>query len=126
MSVNDGYTKSVAMLHLTNSVQSKPCVAMPMLQTSQVVEDSASRIHIIPVDDDEESISLVPPKEKPFIMVDELEKMNSTAHLIPTDDEDSDVQSFQPKERLETLEDAESVSEASSVGSESDDDIEFY
>jgi hypothetical protein len=123
MSFNDGYTKSAAFLSTatTSSMFCLPCTDhLSYLHTSQPVPDprNTDRVHIIPMDDDDEvPYSNIRKEKRPNLIVDELDKIHPTdsqrqiANIIEFDETEI------VNNRLQQLDngDSDSVSQQSSL-----------
>jgi hypothetical protein len=73
MSVNDGYTKSHAML---NTCFCKPCMPT-FLHTSEPKQQKNSTVHVVPLDDDEESYHNIDKTQQQPLLIDEYEMKES-------------------------------------------------
>jgi hypothetical protein len=102
MSVNDGYTKGSTFFNLmkaNTSMLCQPCNVIPAyLNTSQpiTVSENAEEVHIIPVDDDELSISNLPSSASKLV-VDELD-------MIPTKKRPTLIEDTAELDELDALE----------------------
>ena len=83
--MNDGYTKCKALATLGKIASLYDPFITNDMHTSQTVEDSRRRVHIIPVDDDDDSIHIIP-------MSNEILQTSNqpVPNIIETDDENSD------------------------------------
>ena len=74
MSVNDGYTKSMAYLHTAKLKLFNEKVPDPLrMHTSTVLNDINGKEHVIPLDDEESQITSLPSTKSDAIRVDELD-----------------------------------------------------
>lgn len=118
MTFNDGYTKSSAFLQMSNSALfCQPCNddTIAYVQTSQTIEDprDPNQVHIIPIDDDDESIHRILAQDfskstGPALIVDELDaKFEQPPGII------DNIEAIQ-ESRLEQLDDRDTVFDTSS------------
>lgn len=93
MSVNDGYTKSQALL---NTTICKPCMPAYLQTSEPTPSPKSNEVHIIPMDDEEESYHNI--DNAPRLVIDELESKDEST---PTMNIIENLESLEDDRRLD-------------------------